>query len=489
MPPPPMNPQGSRAGLITAVVILSILFVTSAIFAFYYSAEHTKEAQTAQGARHDHHAVRQRCGPGRRRRSPPWRPTPRPRSKSAIELLNDQKNALAKAITGNSNQPADVAAKAAIAAASDPKLAPDRRHDHRQRRPRHAVTNLADRLRAIGAENQQKDKQLADATARLKQETDLRQKMQQELGASSSSRAPTRRRPRPAHRVPQPGHRVGLEDPGRGRTRTEGRPAAGQQGPAGARPNRQGENAKLQKQIETLNSPRARRREDERGDRPPARRQDPPRAGQRQRVHQPRHRRPDRAGHDVRGVRPLRRHPRRSAPTPTPAAPPSRSTRAPCPRARRRSRSCGSSARQSECRIIRQTQGQTIIEGDLIANVVYDTNTKYNFVVFGDFDLDQDNVPTPGDADVVQRLRHAVGRQPGGQRRASTPTSSCSATSRKCRRRTRTKAPPTSPAARRCRRPLDAYEDVRDRAIDLNIPILNQNRFLYYTGYYEQSQR
>src|SRR3712207_5864235 len=42
MPPPPLSPQGNRAGLITAVVVLSILFVTSAIFAFYYSAESSK---------------------------------------------------------------------------------------------------------------------------------------------------------------------------------------------------------------------------------------------------------------------------------------------------------------------------------------------------------------------------------------------------------------------------------------------------------------
>src|SRR5215210_7768925 len=40
--PPPLNPQGSRSGLITAVVVLSILFVTSAIFAFYFSAESSK---------------------------------------------------------------------------------------------------------------------------------------------------------------------------------------------------------------------------------------------------------------------------------------------------------------------------------------------------------------------------------------------------------------------------------------------------------------
>ena len=27
------------------------------------------------------------------------------------------------------------------------------------------------------------------------------------------------------------------------------------------------------------------------------------------------------------------------------------------------------------------------------------------------------------------------------------------------------------------------------RAVELNIPVLNQNRFLYFTGYYEQSAR
>jgi len=30
---------------------------------------------------------------------------------------------------------------------------------------------------------------------------------------------------------------------------------------------------------------------------------------------------------------------------------------------------------------------------------------------------------------------------------------------------------------------------VRSEAIKLNIPVMNQNRFLYYVGYFEQSQR
>jgi len=33
------------------------------------------------------------------------------------------------------------------------------------------------------------------------------------------------------------------------------------------------------------------------------------------------------------------------------------------------------------------------------------------------------------------------------------------------------------------------YLDVRERAAQLGIPIMNQNRFLYYTGYFDQARR
>jgi hypothetical protein len=36
---------------------------------------------------------------------------------------------------------------------------------------------------------------------------------------------------------------------------------------------------------------------------------------------------------------------------------------------------------------------------------------------------------------------------------------------------------------------LDAYLNVRKTASDLHIPILNQNRFLYLIGYYDQARR
>ena len=36
---------------------------------------------------------------------------------------------------------------------------------------------------------------------------------------------------------------------------------------------------------------------------------------------------------------------------------------------------------------------------------------------------------------------------------------------------------------------LKAYQDVVNQAATLHIPILNQNRFMYYIGYYDQMKR
>jgi hypothetical protein len=36
---------------------------------------------------------------------------------------------------------------------------------------------------------------------------------------------------------------------------------------------------------------------------------------------------------------------------------------------------------------------------------------------------------------------------------------------------------------------IDKYQELRQTALDLHIPILNQNRFLYYVGYYDQAKR
>lgn len=144
----------------------------------------------------------------------------------------------------------------------------------------------------------------------------------------------------------------------------------------------------------------------------------------------------------------------------------------------------------SECRVVRTQPGQAITEGDLITNLVYDRNTKYNFLVFGNFDLDRNNIPTAQDADVIRRLVTQWGGNVTDKVNVNTDFVVLG-------------AEPVIPAFSReelsdpinlakyeqARAEAEAYEEVRRQAQEYNIPILNQNRFLYFVGFYELSKR
>jgi hypothetical protein len=144
----------------------------------------------------------------------------------------------------------------------------------------------------------------------------------------------------------------------------------------------------------------------------------------------------------------------------------------------------------SECRVTRTTPGTQISEGDIVANLVYDPNTKYNFVVYGQFDLDRNNVATEQDAEVIKRLI----TQWGGNLMDKVNVDTDFVVLGK-----EPVLPILTPEERQdpfeaqklanAQAALDAYESVRNTARDLHIPILNQNRFLYLIGYYDQAKR
>jgi hypothetical protein len=142
----------------------------------------------------------------------------------------------------------------------------------------------------------------------------------------------------------------------------------------------------------------------------------------------------------------------------------------------------------SECRITRLSPGATLSEGDLVVNLVYDKNTKYNFLVYGNFDLDQNGVPTAQDTEVVKRLVTQWGGNIVNDVNVDTDFVLLG------------KEPvipdrpdPTDPIATAkydaAVAESDAYAAIRDAAQKYRIPILNQNRFLYLVGYYEQAKR
>jgi regulator of replication initiation timing len=144
----------------------------------------------------------------------------------------------------------------------------------------------------------------------------------------------------------------------------------------------------------------------------------------------------------------------------------------------------------SEARVTRLSYGAILAEGDKVANLVYDRNTRYTFMVYGAFDLDQNGVPTPQDADVVKRLVTEWGGKLTDRVNVDTdfvvlgqepvlPEFS----------REELNDPFNAKRLADAQASLDQYLSIRETAARLRIPIVNQNRFLYLIGYYAQAPR
>lgn len=55
----------------------------------------------------------------------------------------------------------------------------------------------------------------------------------------------------------------------------------------------------------------------------------------------------------------------------------------------------------ARARVVRSSRGNPVIVGDVIANPLYDPNKTYNFVVFGNFDINRDGEATPYERDAL----------------------------------------------------------------------------------------
>ncbi len=145
----------------------------------------------------------------------------------------------------------------------------------------------------------------------------------------------------------------------------------------------------------------------------------------------------------------------------------------------------------SECRIIHMAEGQHPQEGDIIANVIFDKNTTFRFKVYGDFDVDHNGVASSAETDVIKRLVVAwgatltdnididtdflvMGKEPVVP---NTPKDQLD----------------TDPVKKfeyeNALKAQKAYDEIRNKAIELQIPVLNQNRFLYMIGYWDQGRK
>lgn len=144
----------------------------------------------------------------------------------------------------------------------------------------------------------------------------------------------------------------------------------------------------------------------------------------------------------------------------------------------------------SECRVTKTEIGQHIGLGDVIANLVYDRNTKYNFVVYGDFDLGQTGKPKSADA---QKIKALITEWGGKIQKDINVDTDFVVMGAEPQVQVFTADELTDPLNKQIqddeKAAFDAYQAVLDKGLKLGIPVMNQNRFLYFCGYYNSAQQ
>jgi len=141
----------------------------------------------------------------------------------------------------------------------------------------------------------------------------------------------------------------------------------------------------------------------------------------------------------------------------------------------------------TECRIVRKHGYAPILEGDLIANPVYDPEKPLNFVVVGRFDLNGDGKPDEGADGAIEALIKDWGGATtrevtattdflvlGAPPPAPSPDSSRDITAEQRERQERTEAS------------WNRYHEILSTAQSLSVPILSQDSFLRFLGYQGQ---
>ena len=142
----------------------------------------------------------------------------------------------------------------------------------------------------------------------------------------------------------------------------------------------------------------------------------------------------------------------------------------------------------AECRILGVARNEVILQGDLIANPVYDPNEPPSFVVIGEFDLDGDGSADRGGTEAVAAL---ITRWGGEVADSPTPLTSFIVVGASPRRpRPGSDVPPDQVEINNARqRDWDRYHNALSTAQGLSIPVLTQDVFLNFLGYGQRYAR
>lgn len=150
----------------------------------------------------------------------------------------------------------------------------------------------------------------------------------------------------------------------------------------------------------------------------------------------------------------------------------------------------------SKCRVVRLSTAQEILEGDVIANAAYDPDMVLKFFVYGQFDIDSTGQPTHSDRRRIELMVRRWGAQVVTSQQAGGVPSEITYDVDFLVLGNEPPLPeppgedvvdPTVLTDYETRkRSFEIYHGLVKEAQSLSIPILNQNRFLAMTGYYQR---
>jgi len=151
----------------------------------------------------------------------------------------------------------------------------------------------------------------------------------------------------------------------------------------------------------------------------------------------------------------------------------------------------------SVARIVRRPErGQAVIEGDDIANLVFDPDMVLKFFVFGGFDIDGTGQATETDRRRVEMMildwggELASARQAGGKPKPISYDVDFLILGQEPELPEAPSEDEIDPGKEKAyiqaKRRYETYHTLVLEAKDLSIPVLNQNRFLTMTGYYQR---
>ena len=137
----------------------------------------------------------------------------------------------------------------------------------------------------------------------------------------------------------------------------------------------------------------------------------------------------------------------------------------------------------SECRIAKQKAEDPIITGDLIANVAFDTQRRYLFAVEGLFDLRGAGQPSPQDAKEVRLLISRSGGDVTDQISVQTDFVVLGSEPPRPPRPSDSAQETVWAVYHSQMQDFNRYQEAKQAAMNMHIPILNTNRFLAFVGY------